>query len=193
MILGYARVSTTLQSIDTQIEALKIHGVDPRNIYQEQLSANSRYRPELDKVLKFLIKGDTLVVYKLDRLARSLEHLLKLFREFEEKGIDFVSITEKLNTNTPTGKMHFQMIGVFSEFERNLISERTKEGLAIARKNGKILGRQEILNSQQKELIDSLMAHGKSKYEIARYIGIKSRTPIYNYLKNKKKVNNEIR
>lgn len=185
MILGYARVSTTLQSIDTQIEALKTYGVDPRNIYQEQLSANSRYRPELDKVLKFLIKGDTLVVYKLDRLARSLEHLLKLFREFEGKEINFVSITEKLNTNTPTGKMHFQMIGVFSEFERNLISERTKEGLAIARKNGKILGRQKILNSQQKELIDNLMAHGKSKYEIARYIGIKSRTPIYNYLKSK--------
>lgn len=186
MILGYARISTTLQSIDTQIEALKTHGVDPRNIYQEQLSANSRYRPELDKVLKFLIKGDTLVVYKLDRLGRSLEHLLKLFREFEEKEINFVSITEKLNTNTPAGKMHFQMIGVFSEFERNLISERTKEGIAIARKNGKIFGREPILNSQQKELIDSLMAHGKSKYEIARYIGIKSRTPIYNYLKNKK-------
>jgi DNA invertase Pin-like site-specific DNA recombinase len=152
MIIGYARISTTFQTFDTQVSALKRYGVDERNIYQEQISGAATKRPELEKALGFLIKGDTFVVNKLDRLARSLEHLIKLFNSFKEKGVDFVSLTEKIDTTTATGKMHFHMAAAFCEFERNLISERTKEGLDRARKNGRILGRQTILSPQQQKV-----------------------------------------
>jgi len=185
MLIGYARISTTFQSMEAQVAALLKYGVDKRNIYQEQMSGAAKKRPELERALGFLIKGDTFVVNKLDRLGRSLEHLIQLFKMFEEKGVNFISITESLDTTTPAGKMHFQMIGAFSEFERNLISERTKEGLAIARKNGKVLGPKNILTPEQKELIDRFVELGKTKGYIARSIGIKSRTPIYNYINKK--------
>jgi len=182
MLIGYIRISTVFQTFDVQESSLLKYGVDKRNIYQEQISGSAKKRPELEKALDFLIKGDTFVVTKLDRLARSLEHLIKLFNFFKEREVDFISLTEKIDTTTATGKMHFHMAAAFCEFERNLISERTREGLAIAKKNGRLLGRQTILTHEQKELVDRFVQLGKSKAVIARYIGLKSRTPIYNYI-----------
>jgi len=188
MIIGYARVSTELQLLDQQIDALLKHGIDERNIYKEQISTREKIRPELNKVLKYLKEGDTLVVCKLDRLGRSLSHLKELMEIFKKRKIMFVSLSEQIDTSTAVGKMIFHMISAFAEFERDLISERTKEALSLLKKNGKSLGRPFILNTEQKQAIDYHLSGGMSILAISRLINVKSRTPIYNYLKSKEKL-----
>jgi len=185
VIIGYARVSTDEQKLDQQVDALLKYGIDERNIYKEQISTRVKVRPKLAKLLKFLTKGDTLVVCKLDRLGRSIKHLKELMEEFKEREISFVSLSEQIDTQTAVGKMIFHMISSFAEFERDLISERTKDALTILKKNGKSLGRPFILNSEQKRAIDDYLSRGMSIVAISRLINIKSRTPIYNYLKRK--------
>lgn len=185
MLIGYARVSRLDQNMESQMIALKKYGVDERNIFKEKISALSPYRRELKKALEFLKKGDTFVICKLDRLGRSVNHLIKLVEEFQEKDILFVSITENLNTETATGKLQFHMLAALAEFNRELIRERTLEGLAIARKNGKVLGKQSMLNKIQCEQIEEHLKKGTSKYDIAKILGLKSRSPIYTYLKSK--------
>ena len=188
MIIGYARVSTDQQVLDQQVDALLKYGIDERNIYKEQISTRVKVRPELAKLLKYLNEGDTLVVCKLDRLGRSIKHLKELMDEFKERKISFVSLSEQIDTQTAVGKMIFHMISSFAEFERDLISERTIEALAILKKNGKTLGRPFILNHEQKQAIDRYLSEGMSIVAISRLINIKSRTPIYNYLRSKKNV-----
>ena len=185
MIIGYARISTETQVLDQQIDALLKFGIDERNIYKEQISTRVRIRPELEKALKYLKDGDTLVVCKLDRLGRSMAHLIELMHYFMTHKICFVSLNEKIDTQTAVGKMIFHMISSFAEFERDIISERTKEALAAARKRGKTLGRPFMLNSEQKDAIDRYMADSMPILQISRLINVKSTTPIYNYLKNK--------
>ena len=186
MLIGYARVSTEYQVLDQQIDALIKYGIDERNIYKEQISTREKVRPELNKVLGYLKEGDILVVCKLDRLGRSLSHLKELMEFFKLKKINFVSLSEQINTSTAVGKMIFHMISAFAEFERDLISERTKDALRILKKNGKSLGRPFILNPEQKEAIDDYLSRGMPILAISRLINVKSRTPIYNYLKSKK-------
>ena len=188
MIIGYARISTDTQVLDQQIDALIKYGIDERNIYKEQVSTRSIKRPELEKAFKFLKKGDTFVVCKLDKLGRSVEHLIQLMKYFDTNYINFVSLTEEINTKSAAGKIMFHIISSFAEFERNIISERTKEALAAIKTRGKSLGRPSILSLEQKELIDTYIFNSRSKCEIRRVIGIKSTTPIYNYLKNKFKI-----
>jgi len=185
MLIGYARISTESQVLDQQIDALIKYGIDERNIYKEQISTRAKFRPQLENVLKYLKEGDTLVVTKLDRLGRSLAHLIELMNYFMNKKINFISLSENIDTSTAVGKMIFHMISSFAEFERNIISERTKEALAAIKKRGKSLGRPFILSLEQKELIDTYILNGRSKCEIRRVLGIKSTTPIYNYLKSK--------
>jgi len=187
MLIGYARISTESQVLDQQIDALIKYGIDERNIYKEQVSTRSNNRPILEDMLKYLKKNDTLVVCKLDRLGRSLANLIELMKYFMEKKINFISLSEKIDTSTAVGKMIFHMISSFAEFERDIISERTKEALKALRDRGQSLGRPFILSVEQKELIDTYMSEGRSKCEIKRVIGIKSTTPIYNYLKSKEK------
>jgi len=187
MLIGYARVSTESQILDQQVDALIKYGIDERNIYKERISTRIKNRPILDDMLKFLKKGDTLVVCKLDRLGRSLFHLKELTEQFKERQISFVSLSEQIDTQTAVGKMIFHMISSFAEFERDLISERTKEALSMLKKNGKSLGRPFILNTEQKEVIDRYMLEGMPILQISRLINIKSRTPIYNYLRSKEK------
>jgi len=189
MLIGYARISTDTQVLDPQIEALLKYGIDERNIFKEQISSRSLVRPELEKALKYAKPNDIFVVYKLDRLGRSVNHLIHLMEDFTKRNIGFVSLTEKIDTQSAVGKMIFHMISAFAEFERDLISERTKEGVAAARKRGKSLGRPFILSVEQKELIDRYIIEGRSKLEIKRVLGLKSTTPIYNYLKSKEKKN----
>ena len=187
MLIGYARVSTESQVLDQQVDALLKHGIDERHIYKEQISTRVRIRPELDRALKYLKKNDTFIVCKLDRLGRSVQHLIQMMDYFMKHKINFVSLTEKIDTSTAVGKMIFHMISSFAEFERDIISERTKEALLAARKRGKSLGRPFILNTEQKEAIDRYMLEGMPILAISRLINIKSTTPIYNYLRIKEK------
>ena len=136
MIYGYARVSTETQKLDLQLKALK--GCD--KIYKEQASS-IQHRPELIKLLALIQPGDTLKVYKLDRLGRSTIDLINIVTHLKENNIQFISVTDNIDTSTATGKLLFTVFAAFAEFERNLISERTIAGLKATKENGTILGR----------------------------------------------------
>jgi len=134
MKIGYARVSTTEQNPDLQTDALGAAGCE--QIYCESASGKNRERPELEGCLKALRAGDTLVVWRMDRLARSLKDLIDIVSELQQREIGFVSLTESIDTSTTTGKLTFHLFGALAEFERNLIRERTMAGLAAARARG---------------------------------------------------------
>jgi len=138
MMIGYARVSTQDQNLDLQLDALKKAGCE--KIYQEQLSASIEERPKLSEMVSNLRKGDTVVVWKLDRLARSLKHLLTLVSDFKIAGIGFLSLQDQINTTTAQGRLIFNMFASLSEFEREIIKERTLAGLAAARNRGRVGG-----------------------------------------------------
>ena len=140
-LYGYSRVSTTDQDWSFQLDALAKAGVDDRDIYREKQSGTKSDRVELRRVLDMLRKGDKLIVWRLDRLARSQLQLLEIAKEVENKGAELVSLMDNIDTSTATGKMLFGILSVLAEFERNLIVERSKAGQAIARKNGKKFGR----------------------------------------------------
>ena len=154
--IGYARVSTNDQNLDLQIDALT--GKDCTTIYEEKASGKSRARPELENCLKALRQGDVLIVWRLDRLGRSLSDLVKIVSELESKGIGFESITEKIDTTTATGKLVFHLFCALAEFERNLIRERTHAGLAAARARGRVGGRKKKLTLKEIEQVKALMA-----------------------------------
>lgn len=141
MIFGYARVSTQDQNLDLQIDELIKYGVDKEKIYCEKITGTKKERPELDELLKRLSKGDTVVVWKLDRIGRSMKHLIELIDGFKNKGVQFVSLKENINTTSATGKLIFNLFASLAEFERDMISERTKAGLQSARARGRKGGR----------------------------------------------------
>lgn len=148
-LIGYARVSTDDQKLDLQIDALLKAGVDPDYMFKEHVSGAGVNRPELGLMFKTLRRGDTLVVYKLDRLGRSTKHLYQMMEYLEKHDISFRSLTEGVDTTTPMGKMIFGIFASMAEFERNLISERTKAGLAAARARGRKGGRRPKLSKEQ--------------------------------------------
>jgi DNA invertase Pin-like site-specific DNA recombinase len=131
MRIGYARVSTTEQNLDLQRDALKRAGCE--KIIEDTASGGKRERPGLERVQETLRHGDMLAVWRLDRLGRSLKHLIELMSELEGQGVGFHSVTESIDTTTPGGKLVFHIFGALAEFERNLIRERTHAGLAAAR------------------------------------------------------------
>lgn len=139
MIIGYARVSTQDQSLDLQTDALKAAGCE--EVLSEKITGKQRERAELQNCLRMLRKGDVLVVWKLDRLARSLKDLVELITKLESKQVGFRSITEAIDTTTAGGKLVFHIFGALAEFEHNLIRERTLAGLAAARARGRKGGR----------------------------------------------------
>ncbi len=138
---GYSRVSTSDQDWALQVDALTKAGVDDRDIFREKQSGAKAERQELRRVMDLLRPGDKLVVWRLDRLARSQLHLLQIAKEIEDKGAELVSLMDRIDTSTATGRMLFGILAVLAEFERNLIIERSKAGQAIARNNGKKFGR----------------------------------------------------
>lgn len=138
---GYSRVSTSEQDWSLQVEALTKAGVDDRDVFREQASGAKRDRTELRRVLDLLRPSDKLVVYRLDRLARSQLHLLQIIEEIEAKGATLVSIMDNIDTTTATGRMVVGILSVLSEFERNLLLERSAAGRAIARQRGVKFGR----------------------------------------------------
>jgi len=130
MLIGYARVSTHEQNLELQKDALE--KAECKRIFVEQMSGSSSNRPELKRAMDILREEDTLVVWRLDRLGRSLKHLIELITELEEKKVGFKSLTESIDTNTSGGKLVFHIFGALAEFERNLIRERTNAGLSAA-------------------------------------------------------------
>lgn len=139
MIFGYARVSTNDQNMDLQIDALKKVNVD--KIFEEKITGAKKERPELSELLKVIRPGDTIIIYKLDRISRSTKHLIELTELFEEKEINFISIQDSIDTSTSVGKFFFRIMANLAELERDIIVERTKAGLTAARARGRYGGR----------------------------------------------------
>jgi DNA invertase Pin-like site-specific DNA recombinase len=167
MLIGYARVSTNDQETATQVAALKAAGCE--RIYREKASGGRWDRPELHKLLDQLRKSDVLVVWKLDRLSRSLRDVLTIMERLGEASAGFRSLTEAIDTTTPAGRMMMQMVGAFAEFERAMLRERTKAGLDAAREEGRIGGRRPKLTAQQQSEIQKMVAKGdKSAADAAR-------------------------
>lgn len=177
MIIGYARVSTSDQNLDGQIDALKAAGVE--KIFQEKKTGKSRQRPELEKLLEQLRSGDVIVVTKYDRLARSLRDLIDLVETIREKGAGFRSLGEDIDTTSPTGRLIFHVFGSIAEFERERIVERTLEGLAAARKRGRVGGRPSAVSEDAKIEIRRMRDQDHRPIaEIARAFKV-SRSTIY--------------
>lgn len=173
--IGYARVSTCEQTLDLQIDALEAANCD--KIFTDKgISAIAKSRPGFDKALSRLGKGDSLVLWKMDRAFRSLRHALDVLDDFERDGIDFLVLTEGIDTTTPMGRCFFQIRNAFGELERNLISERTIAGLAAAKKRGVKLGRPTLLSSKQ--ILDARRrkSAGEDMALIAHYHRVNVRT-----------------
>ena len=156
MRIGYARVSTADQTLSMQLDALRAAGCE--RVYEETASGKQADRPELAQALKALRPGDTLMVWRLDRLGRSLPHLIQTVASIEAQGASFESITEKIDTHSATGRLVFHVFSALAEFERNLISERTREGLQAARRRGTKGGRRPVLDATAVAQVRSLMA-----------------------------------
>jgi DNA invertase Pin-like site-specific DNA recombinase len=159
MLIGYARVSTNDQETATQVAALKAAGCE--RIYREKASGGRWDRPELHRLLDQLRKGDVLVVWKLDRLSRSLRDVLTIMERLGDSEAGFRSLTEAIDTTTPAGRMMMQMVGAFAEFERAMLRERTKAGLDSARREGRIGGRRPKLTPQQQSEIRKMVSKGR--------------------------------
>lgn len=154
--VGYARVSTTEQNLDMQVEALLNAGVHKDHIYIEKVSGAAIKRPKLEWAFDSLRPGDTLVVWKMDRLARSLIDLLGKMKRLEEAGVEFVSLTEKIDTTTPGGRLIFHVLASIAEFERDLIRERTQAGVRAAMARGVKFGQDPILSPAQRKQAQKL-------------------------------------
>lgn len=180
MLIGYARVSTTEQDLALQMDALKSAGCD--KIFDDTVSGATTQRPGLTEALSHVRKGDTLVVWRLDRLGRSLKHLIETVAQLEEKGIGFRSLQESIDTTTSGGRLIFQIFGALAEFERNLIKERTQAGLTAARVRGRKGGRPKALDAKKTELAYQLYDEKKHTIkEICQMLGI-SKPSLYAYL-----------
>lgn len=177
--IGYARVSTDDQNLALQQDALGVAGC--QTIYEESASGKSAARLELDNCLKALRPGDSLVVWRLDRLGRSLSDLVAIITGLDERSIGFESLTEKIDSNSATGRLIFHVFAALAEFERNLIRERTVAGLASARQRGRVGGRKPKVDSKIEKKIRAMKAGGMSVSAIAGDLGL-ARSTIYAHL-----------
>ena len=183
MLVGYMRVSSDndRQALDLQHDALVQAGIDPRHIFQDKASGAQDNREGLQKALDYLKSGDCLVVWKLDRLGRSLPHLISIVEGFKKKGIAFKSITEQMDTTTPHGEFFFGIFGSLAQYERALTKERIMAGLNAARKRGKIGGRPRAISDEKIQAISEAISSGTSKAAICRNFNVK-RTTLYDAL-----------
>jgi DNA invertase Pin-like site-specific DNA recombinase len=167
MLIGYARVSTNDQDSAAQVAALKAAGCE--RTFREKASGGRWDRPELHRLLDQMRKDDVLVVWKLDRLSRSLRDVLSIMERLGDSGAGFRSLTEAIDTTTAAGRMMMQMVGVFAEFERAMLKERTKAGLDAAREEGRIGGRRPKLSKQQQDEVRKMVTKGdKTAADAAR-------------------------
>ncbi len=175
MKIGYARVSTEDQKLDTQIDALREAGCE--KIYKEKITGSKRDRPQLDKMLEHIRAADVVIITKYDRLSRSLRDLIDIVGQINEKDAGFKSLGEDIDTTTPAGRLVFHVFGSIAEFERERIVERTKEGLATARKQGRVGGRRHVLSKNQiEEVIKMRDEENRSPYEIAELFKVSHMT-----------------
>lgn len=179
-IIGYARISTGDQSLSLQADALREAGCS--RIFEEIASGARRDRPVLVETIKQMMRGDTLVVWKLDRLARSLQQLIETVEILENLGCGFRSITESIDTTTPGGRLIFHIFGALAEFERSIIRERTLAGLRAARARGRKGGRPKAMNEQSLIVAQALLRDGLlTVREIATQVGVAPAT-LYKYM-----------
>src|SRR6266704_5743255 len=183
MLIGYARVSTLEQTLDLQKDALTKAACS--KIFTDTISGAKTERKGLEEALFFLREGDTLVVWKLDRLGRSLNHLIEIITALESKKIGFKSLTESIDTTTPGGKLIFHIFGALAQFERDLIRERTNAGLAAARSRGRKGGQPKALTPKQAAIAQQLYDNkNNSISEICKMLNI-SRATLYRYIQVK--------
>lgn len=176
MLVGYARVSTHTQNPEAQRLALREAGCDEAHIFIDVVSGRAQTRPQLKRMLASLKADDTVVITRLDRLSRSLRDLLRILEQIEEAGARLRALNQSIDTSTATGRMMMQMIGVFAEFELAMIRERTREGLEVARRNGKHVGRPRALKRVQREAALDLIAQGHTQRHVANVFGISPAT-----------------
>lgn len=175
MIIGYARVSTEGQHLDGQISALESVGAG--RIFADKISGTKKTRPELVRLIDQLREGDVVVVAKYDRLSRSLQDLLTIVETIREKGAGFRSLAEDIDTTTPAGRLVFHVFASIAQFERERIAERTKEGLAAARKRGRIGGRPPALSKERRAEVIRMRDHeGRGVAELARLFEVSPNT-----------------
>jgi DNA invertase Pin-like site-specific DNA recombinase len=180
MLVGYMRVSsdTDRQSTDLQRDALLSAGVDARHLFEDHASGAKDDRPGLTQALDFVCSGDVLVVWKLDRLGRSLSHLLTIINTLKEKEVAFRSLTEGMDTTKPSGELLFHVFGALSQYERALIQERVVAGLAAAKRRGRIGGRPPVIAGEKLEAILAALDGSMSKAAVCRNFGVKRSTLI---------------
>ena len=171
-VIGYARVSTKEQDLSLQLDALSKYGCD--RIFTDKISS-VKERQGLTDALGYLRDGDTLVVWKLDRLCRSLPDLIKISELIRTTGAQLVSITERIDTSTPAGRLYFNILGALGQMERELIQERVKAGLAAARRRGKVPGKPRV-SEEKLELARRELSAGRTYPEVARILGVHPQT-----------------
>jgi len=176
MIIGYARVSTNDQNPELQVNALEKAGAE--QVFEEKFTGTSRERPELSQCLRMLRQGDVLIVWKLDRLARSLKDLVEIVQDLQERGVGFKSLTESIDTTSSGGRLVFHIFGALAEFERDLIRERTIAGLEAARARGRKGGRKPAMSKTDTQKAAAMLLDSKiTKTEVAQHFGV-SRTTL---------------
>ena len=183
MLFGYARVSTQSQNLDRQLDALRDYGVSPDNLFVEKVSGITKERPELVKLQQFLRDGDLLVIESLSRLGRSTKDLLTIIEHFENMGVKVISIKEQIDTRTPTGKLLTTVLMAMSQFERDIIVQRTQEGLAAARARGRKGGRPPLSQAQIKQALALYDSKKMSIKEICNATSM-SQSSLYNLVNN---------
>jgi len=182
MLIGYARVSTAEQTPDHQIDALERAGVEPENVHVDTASGANALRPELDLVLKLARSGDTLVVTRLDRLGRSMLHLVTLGADLRDRGVGLLVLEQGIDTSTAEGRAMFGMLSVLAEFQRELIAANTRDGLAAARARGRKGGRRPKLTPDQVQQAQRLYDEGEhTVQQIADMFDVKRGT-LYGHL-----------
>ncbi|MBQ0733891.1 recombinase family protein [Aquimarina celericrescens] len=187
MLFGYARISTSSQNLDLQVDALLKAGVDIKNIYKDISSGAKAHRKNLDLMLDKLREDDIVIVWKMDRIARSVSHMLKLVEQFNELGVSFKSIQESfMDTTSAHGKFIFTLFSAIAQMERDIIIERTRAGLDSARRRGVQFGRKRGLNEEAKKkaiLAEKYYRDNKlSITDIMKLVDIKSKPTLYKYL-----------
>ena len=185
-LIGYARVSTTGQDLDLQLDALRKAGCGKKDVFTDKTSGAKSARPGLGQCLRKLKTGDTLLVWRLDRLGRSMRHLLDLVEDLRQRGVGFKSLCESIDTTTPSGKLVFHIFTALAEFERVLIQERTIAGLSAARARGRLGGRKPIsANDPRVRMVKKMHADQNMPIvDICRTLRI-SRATLYRYLGRK--------
>lgn len=188
-IFGYARVSTEQQNLDRQLDALRKYGCDV--IYNEKMTGTKRDRPELAKMLDRMTEGDTVVIESLSRLGRSTKDLIELTELFEQKGVHLVSLKEQIDTSTSTGKLLFTLMSAIAQFERDVIADRTREGLKSARARGRTGGRPRTDPDAVRKAIKLYSTQQYSIKEIEELTGVKKST-LYRNLPDRSELNGNI-